>query len=57
LKLYFSSSSSSHCMPHFLCCYLQQGTRFFASPVSMRLRPKRICSGVVCIGAYHINRL
>ncbi|KAJ8570141.1 hypothetical protein K7X08_006718 [Anisodus acutangulus] len=24
--------------------------------VSMRLRPKRTCSGVVCFGGFHINR-
>ncbi|KAJ8548313.1 hypothetical protein K7X08_030782 [Anisodus acutangulus] len=24
--------------------------------VSMRLRPKRTCSGVVCFGGFHMNR-
>lgn len=59
LKLGFSyiSSSSAHCMRKSLCCKLQQSAHFFFPTVSMRLRPKRTCSGVECFGGYHINRL
>ncbi|KAK4399941.1 hypothetical protein Sango_1100200 [Sesamum angolense] len=59
LKLCFSSVSSfsAQCMRKSLCCALQQSTHFFFPTVSMRLRPKRTCSGVECFGGYHINRL
>ncbi|CAA0825607.1 Ethylene-responsive transcription factor ERF118 [Striga hermonthica] len=40
-----------------LCCGLQQSSFSLYPTVSMRLRPKRTCSGVVCFGGYHINRL
>ncbi|KAI3467100.1 hypothetical protein Pfo_023763 [Paulownia fortunei] len=58
-KLCFSlvSSLSARCMRKSLCCALQQSNLTFFPTVSMRLRPKRTCSGVVCFGGYHINRL
>ncbi|KAL8463250.1 hypothetical protein ACS0TY_033266 [Phlomoides rotata] len=54
-KLCFSSSAL--CMQKSLCCAHQQSDLSFFPTVSMRLRPKRTCSGVVCFGGYHINRL
>ncbi|KAL3830928.1 hypothetical protein ACJIZ3_019730 [Penstemon smallii] len=61
LKLCFSSSSSSvisaNCSRKSLCCCLQQRNLSFFPTVSMRLRPKRTCSGVEFFGGYHINRL
>lgn len=39
-----------------LCCSSQQSTLLGFSPVSMRLRPKRTCSGVECFGGFHIKR-
>ncbi|KAI3733973.1 hypothetical protein L6452_13432 [Arctium lappa] len=41
----------------YLCCFTQQSFRFCFPTVSMRLRPKRTCSGVECFGGFHINRL
>ncbi|KAG8382912.1 hypothetical protein BUALT_Bualt05G0129000 [Buddleja alternifolia] len=52
-----SSINSAHCMHKSLCCVLQQSSQFLFPTVSMRLRPKRTCSGVECFGGYHINRL
>lgn len=59
LKLSFSSipSFSARCMQKALCCSIQQSDLSFSPTVSMRLRPKRTCTGVVCFGGYHINRL
>ncbi|KAL2542604.1 Ethylene-responsive transcription factor [Abeliophyllum distichum] len=58
LKLCFSvSSSSARCMQQFLCCALQQSTHLFFPFVSMRLRPKRTCSGVESFGGFHIKRI
>ncbi|KAM3203732.1 hypothetical protein P3L10_031358 [Capsicum annuum] len=37
-----------------LCCMQKQ--QIFSCNYSMRLRPKRTCSGVVCFGGFHINR-
>ncbi|KAL8224352.1 hypothetical protein R6Q57_019827 [Mikania cordata] len=50
------------CLSHlFLCSVLcwcsQQGYLLCFPTVSMRLRPKRTCSGVECFGGFHINRL
>ncbi|PIN22555.1 hypothetical protein CDL12_04748 [Handroanthus impetiginosus] len=45
------------CMLKSLCCSLQQSNLSFFPTVSMRLRPRRTCSGVVCFGCYHISRL
>ncbi|CAI9278597.1 unnamed protein product [Lactuca saligna] len=39
-----------------LCCIIQQSFHLCFSTVSMRLRPKRTCSGVVCFGCFHIQR-
>lgn len=38
-----------------LCCFRQRLNLVLPS-VSMRLRPKRTCSGVKCFGAFHIKR-
>ncbi|KAL3824084.1 hypothetical protein ACJIZ3_020113 [Penstemon smallii] len=61
LKLCFCYSSSSifsaNFLPQNLCCALQQRKLSCFPTVSMRLRPKRTCSGVECFGGYHINRL
>lgn len=43
-----------HCMQ--LCCSSQQSNNLGFSSVSMRLRPKRTCSGVECFGGFHIKR-
>ncbi|MCE0481920.1 hypothetical protein HAX54_040129, partial [Datura stramonium] len=58
LKLWISVSSVIFdlCMQQILCCDHQQGISLFFPTVSMRLRPKRTCSGVVCFGGFHINR-
>ncbi|KAI3816507.1 hypothetical protein L1987_16206 [Smallanthus sonchifolius] len=40
-----------------LCWCSQQGFLLCFPTVSMRLRPKRTCSGVECFGGFHINRL
>ncbi|KGN45959.1 hypothetical protein Csa_005610 [Cucumis sativus] len=34
----------------------KQSLNLLFSSVSMRLRPKRTCSGVKCFGAFHIKR-
>ncbi|KAK9750329.1 hypothetical protein RND81_02G188000 [Saponaria officinalis] len=39
-----------------ICCSLQQTKSLRFSPVSMCLRPKRTCSGVICFGCFHIKR-
>ncbi|KAI3778956.1 hypothetical protein L2E82_08346 [Cichorium intybus] len=41
----------------YLCCFAQQSLLLRFPTVSMRLRPKRTCSGVECFGGFHINRL
>ncbi|CAN4121865.1 unnamed protein product [Withania somnifera] len=56
LKLLVVSVCSVIFVQQFLCCDHQQGVSLFFSAVSMRLRPKRTCSGVVCFGGFHINR-
>ncbi|KVH97629.1 hypothetical protein Ccrd_000292 [Cynara cardunculus var. scolymus] len=38
-----------------LCCFSQQRFHLRLPTVSMRLRPKRTCSGVECFGAFHIQ--
>ncbi|GMH01886.1 hypothetical protein Nepgr_003725 [Nepenthes gracilis] len=54
LRLWLSSSSFS---PLFLlCCYIRPSVCLCFRPVSMRLRPKRTCSGVECFGGFHIKR-
>nr|GLL43431.1 hypothetical protein CDL12_22225 [Ipomoea trifida] len=40
-----------------LCCALKQITAVFDQTVSMRLRPRRTCSGGECFGGFHIKRL
>ncbi|KAL6350983.1 hypothetical protein AAG906_031569 [Vitis piasezkii] len=42
-----------HCM--LLLC-LQQRTNLVFPSISMRLRPRRTCSGVKCFGGFHIKR-
>lgn len=44
-----------HCIQQ-LCCSSEQSFNLRFSPVSMRLRPKRTCSGVECFGGFHIKR-
>ncbi|KAM7464348.1 hypothetical protein LguiA_032469 [Lonicera macranthoides] len=39
-----------------LCCLHQQSPNLSSPEVSMRLRPKRTCSGVECFGGFHIKR-
>ncbi|KAJ0683375.1 hypothetical protein HanPI659440_Chr16g0657631 [Helianthus annuus] len=39
----------------YLCCFTQQSSCFCLSSVSMRLRPKRTCSGFECFGCFHIQ--
>lgn len=39
-----------------LCCGFQQRIAAIFPSVSMRLRPKRTCSGVECFGGFHIKR-
>ncbi|CAI9296758.1 unnamed protein product [Lactuca saligna] len=39
----------------YLCCFTQQSLLLCVPTVSMRLRPKRTCSGVECFGGFHIN--
>ncbi|KAI8539137.1 hypothetical protein RHMOL_Rhmol09G0157800 [Rhododendron molle] len=58
LKLWISSSSvsfSALCMRQRLCCLPQQTTHLSFPTVSMRLRPKRTCSGVEFFGGFHIK--
>lgn len=59
LKLWLSSFISSLflvlCNPLLLCCF-QQSTHQCFSSASMRLRPERTCSGVVCFCGFHIKR-
>lgn len=56
LKLLISVCSVSFAQQILCCDCHQQGVSLFLSAVSMRLRPKRTCSGVVCFGGFHINR-
>ncbi|MED6173374.1 hypothetical protein PIB30_058689 [Stylosanthes scabra] len=39
-----------------LLCLTKQRLTLVNPPVSMRLRPRRTCSGVVCFGGFHIQR-
>ncbi|KAL1531819.1 hypothetical protein AAHA92_31912 [Salvia divinorum] len=55
LKLCLSSISARF-MRKALCCSVQRSDLSFFPTVSMRLRPKRTCTGVVCFGGFHINR-
>ncbi|XAR72357.1 hypothetical protein NMG60_11018969 [Bertholletia excelsa] len=57
LKLWLSLFSLFYafCM-QLLCCLSQQRTNLCFPAVSMRLRPKRTCSGVVCFGGFRIKR-
>ncbi|KAK1416146.1 hypothetical protein QVD17_31934 [Tagetes erecta] len=57
LKLCFSFSFTLFISSVFLCWCFQQGFILCFPTVSMRLRPKRTCSGVECFGGFHINRL
>nr|GLL32181.1 hypothetical protein DM860_008336 [Ipomoea trifida]GMD13606.1 EREBP-like factor [Ipomoea batatas]GMD15301.1 EREBP-like factor [Ipomoea batatas]GMD16776.1 EREBP-like factor [Ipomoea batatas]GMD21125.1 EREBP-like factor [Ipomoea batatas] len=59
LKLWLAVSSVllNLCMQRFfLCCSVQQRVAVVFPSVSMRLRPKRTCSGVECFGGFHIKR-
>lgn len=38
------------------CCSLVNRLNLVNPSVSMRLRPKRTCSGVECFGTFHIKR-
>ncbi|CAA3000828.1 Hypothetical predicted protein [Olea europaea subsp. europaea] len=49
-------SSSALCMQKSLCCEIRQRNFVLFPTVSMRLRPKRTCSGVECFGGYLIKR-
>ncbi|KAI7996969.1 hypothetical protein ACSBR1_036551 [Camellia fascicularis] len=57
LKLWISFTSVffALCLQQ-LCCLYQQRTNLCFPTVSMRLRPKRTCSGVECFGGFHIKR-
>lgn len=57
LKLWISFASVflSLCMQQ-LCCLYKQCVHLFFPTVSMRLRPKRTCSGVECFGGFHIKK-
>ncbi|GLT91797.1 hypothetical protein SLE2022_096690 [Rubroshorea leprosula] len=62
LRLCFSSSSAIY--SRLLCalvalycailCLYEQGLNLVFPSVSMRLRPKRTCSGVECFGCFHV---
>ncbi|KAG6672509.1 hypothetical protein I3843_16G063000 [Carya illinoinensis] len=61
LKLWlFSVATFSALFAIFFCCMLlcffRQRLNLVYCSVSMRLRPKRTCSGVKCFGAFHIKR-
>ncbi|KAK3013672.1 hypothetical protein RJ639_009642 [Escallonia herrerae] len=55
LKLWISVIFVNLCMQQ-LCCFFQQSFSLCFPTVSMRLRPKRTCSGVECFGGFHIKR-
>ncbi|MED6131972.1 hypothetical protein PIB30_015122 [Stylosanthes scabra] len=65
-QLWISSPSSSSSLlltltsVFFACfmllCLTKQRLTLVNPPVSMRLRPRRTCSGVVCFGGFHIQR-
>lgn len=61
LKLFWISTSSAVLFlgifkKQSLCCSGQQSFSLTFPTVSMRLRPKRTCSGVECFGGFHITR-
>ncbi|XVF86009.1 hypothetical protein PTKIN_Ptkin17bG0166400 [Pterospermum kingtungense] len=39
-----------------ILCFYGQRPSFLFPAVSMRLRPKRTCSGVECFGSFHIKQ-
>ncbi|GLU04753.1 hypothetical protein SLE2022_218850 [Rubroshorea leprosula] len=59
-------SSSSAVFSRFFCalvafcwailCFYKQGLNLVFPSVSMRLRPKRTCSGAECFGGFHIKQ-
>ncbi|KAL3510798.1 hypothetical protein ACH5RR_030199 [Cinchona calisaya] len=61
-NLYWISVSSAVLLllgiknPKSLCSANQQSSSLPFPTVSMRLRPKRTCSGVECFGGFHIKR-
>ncbi|KAI7734569.1 hypothetical protein M8C21_009821 [Ambrosia artemisiifolia] len=55
LKLCFSFA---YVINSLLFCWSSQQSLLLSFPsASMRLRPKRTCSGVECFSGFHINRL
>ncbi|XVF03405.1 hypothetical protein REPUB_Repub04eG0258500 [Reevesia pubescens] len=71
LQLWLSSSSTTKvvCSPSHLffttallavscmiLCFFRQRLILFFHTISMRLRPKRTCSGVECFGSFHIKQ-
>ncbi|CAH1416893.1 unnamed protein product [Lactuca virosa] len=54
VKLWVDTSALLICFT--LCCIIQQSFYICFLTVSMRLRPKRTCSGVECFGCFHIQR-
>ncbi|XWS23244.1 hypothetical protein CRYUN_Cryun29cG0104800 [Craigia yunnanensis] len=65
LKLWLSSSTivCSHLLTTALLavscmilCFYRQRLNLVFPTVSMRLRPKRTCSGVKCFGGFHIKQ-
>lgn len=56
LCISFSCVFFSLCMLQQLCCLFQQWIHFFFPTVSMRLRPKRTCSGIEFFGGFHIKK-
>lgn len=56
LCISFSCVFFSLCMLQQLCCLFQQWIHLFFPTVSMRLRPKRTCSGIEFFGGFHIKK-
>ncbi|KAL4384448.1 hypothetical protein GQ457_15G005090 [Hibiscus cannabinus] len=66
LQLCFSSSSTTVCARLFftallavscmILCFSRQRLNLVFPAVSMRLRPKKTCSGVECFGGFHIKQ-
>ncbi|XVE91422.1 hypothetical protein REPUB_Repub01dG0008200 [Reevesia pubescens] len=67
LQLWLSSSTTIVCSHLFtsafllavscmILCFSRQRLNLVFPTVSMRLRPKRTCSGVECFGCFHIKQ-
>ncbi|GMI99916.1 hypothetical protein HRI_003660900 [Hibiscus trionum] len=51
--LFFTALLAVSCM---ILCFFGQRLNLVLPAVSMRLRPKKTCSGVVCFGGFHIKQ-